>query len=337
MLYTLFNKQKKLDCPIVLKQKTATFDDIKLHAELRQRLKESTIIKNLRYARFMERHKISIDFNNLNYTQFIRHMDYRERVENATPDALKHEWKSMRMFLKAYCIDNWSYRAPPAPKPPMRILPFPETVHKFFHFKYSKDNYETKLYQYLFFFGFLVGVRPPSEIVELKIEDVYLDDNGRSYLIVTEPKKYKSKRVVVPEKQIILSRTSKSLKNYIDFWRIKVENQYSDNALFLRPDGRPFSKEYLSRKLSMNGKKIWPYFRPYDMRHWCAVARLIKTKIESKYFDTYHVRNWLGHEKPGTTEDYIRYAEQYYREYPVDWILHAVKARNSLKYFITSI
>ena len=141
ILRQLFKKEKKLDCPIVLDQKTATFEDIALHAELRQRLKSTTIEKTLRYARFMQRHKIPIDFNNLNYTQFIRHMDYRERIEKATPDALKHEWKSMKMILKAYNIDNWSYRPPSAPKPAMRILPFPETVHKFFNYIYSTNRY----------------------------------------------------------------------------------------------------------------------------------------------------------------------------------------------------
>jgi len=82
MLKQLFrNKEKKMECPIVLNQKTATFREIALHVELRQRLKSTTIEKIIRYARFMQRHTISIDFNNLNYTQFIRHMDYRERVK----------------------------------------------------------------------------------------------------------------------------------------------------------------------------------------------------------------------------------------------------------------
>jgi integrase len=79
--------------------------------------------------------------------------------------------------------------------------------------------------------------------------------------------------------------------------------------------------------MSKYGKQIWSHFRPYDMRHWCAVARLIRTKIESKYFDTYQVKNWLGHDKQGTTEDYIRYAEQYYRQHPVDWISYAIRNR----------
>jgi len=328
MIKDFFKKDKKLEVPMILNQKTATMEDIEKHAILRQRLKNTTVQKYIRHARFMQRHKIPVEFNNLDYTDFIRHMDYRERVEKASPDALKNDWKVMKMFLRSYNINNWSYRPPPGPKPAMRILPFPEIVNKFFTYKYSKNRYENKLYQYLFHFGFLIGLRTPSEILELKTTDVYFEDFGRSYLIITEPKKYKSKRVVVPRKTIMTSQRQKSLKNYIDCWRPKVENQYSGDALFLRPDGTPFNESYLRRKLSQHGKKIWPHFKPSDMRHWCAVARLISTKVKSRYYDTYHVRTWLGHEKPSTTYDYIKYAEQYYRQLPVDWIAHAIRKRN---------
>lgn len=128
-------ENKKLDYPIHLDPKDATFNDVAIHADLRQRLKKSTIEKNLRYARFMQRHEIPIDFSNPDYTQFIRHMDYREKVEKATPEALKHEWRAMKVFLRAYKINDWSYRPPPCPKPAMRILPFPEVVNKFFNYK----------------------------------------------------------------------------------------------------------------------------------------------------------------------------------------------------------
>ena len=43
-------------------------------------------------------------------------------------------------------------------------------------------------------------------------------------------------------------------------------------------------------------------------------------KKETGKFDTYTVRNWLGHERIQTTENYIRDAEQYYNQLPVDWI-----------------
>jgi len=317
----------RCDCPIYLNSQTATFYDVAAHAQLRQRLQIGTIEKHLRYARFMETHPVSVDFRKPSYENFLRHMDYREQIEHATPCALEHEWKAMQMFLRAYGIPKWDYKPPSKPQSHKRILPYPETVHKFFTYKYATSKYENALYQYLFFFGFLVGVRIPSEIIELKVSDVKFETKQRGYLVITETKKHRSQRTIIPEKAILYSKVHKSLKNWIDHWRPRVANQYSGDALFLQPDGRPFTVRHLGHKLSYHGKKVWKDFAPYDMRHWCAVARLIKTKYETKNFDCYQVKNWLGHERMATTEGYIRYAEQYYRELPVDWISCALKSQ----------
>ena len=126
----------------------------------------------------------------------------------------------------------------------------------------------------------------------------------------------------------MISKVHKSFKNWLDHWRPKVENQYSGDALYLWPSGKPVTVRVLGQKLSKHGKEIWSYFQPYDMRHWCAVARLIKTKVETGRFDTYMVKNWLGHERINTTENYIRYAEQYYRQLPEDWIALALKPKS---------
>ena len=111
-------------------------------------------------------------------------------------------------------------------------------------------------------------------------------------------------------------------------WRPKVVNQHSGDALFLQPDGKPFTVRHLGHKLSEHGKKIWKNFTPYDMRHWCAVARLIRAKCETGEWDCYTVKNWLGHETMSTTEGYIKYAEQYYKSLSVDWISCALKSPN---------
>lgn len=75
---TDIKKLNRLECPIKLNPKEASFNDIAIHGILRQRLSESTVIKNLRYARFMEIHPIPVDFRNPDYENFIRHTDYRE-------------------------------------------------------------------------------------------------------------------------------------------------------------------------------------------------------------------------------------------------------------------
>jgi hypothetical protein len=61
------------------------------------------------------------------------------------------------------------------------------------------------------------------------------------------------------------------------------------------------------------------------MRHWCAVARLIKTKVENKNFDIFQVQKWLGHEQSTTTQIYVSQATDYYNHLPEDWISLALK------------
>lgn len=99
----------------------------------------------------------------------------------------------------------------------------------------------------------------------------------------------------------------------------------SGNALYLQPSGKPFTVNHLGHRLSKTGKKVFPNFRPYDARHWCAVARLIQTKIPAGHYDCYTVKSWLGHEKIATTEGYIQHAENYYKRAPFDWISHTLK------------
>ena len=295
-------------------------DAVKEHAKRWQRLSDSTIKHRLRYARFMANHPIfPINFFHLSYEQFIAHMRYREEIEKADHDALKHELQTIKMFLRAYGIDErtWFYKLPPKGKSKKRVIPLPSIVYKIINAKYSKDSYENALYQYIFAHSFWIGWRVPSEIINMKIDDVDID-GGCIY--ITETKKHESVRQVYPDSVIIKGRTRKSFKNWIDHWRPKVENQYSGDALYLQPSGKPFTNDSLRLKLSEKGKQVWKFYQPYVSRHWNAVAMLIRTKLETGNFDVYTVRNWLGHEEISTTMEYIRYAEQFYRIAKYDWI-----------------
>jgi len=320
----------RMDCPLQLNPQTATFNDIAIHALLRQRLKPSTIEKHLRYARFMETHIIPVDFRNPSFENFLRHMDYREQIEQATPNALIHQWKAMQTFLKAYGIPfgegtGWNYRPPSAQQPRKRILPLPETVNQFFHHTYAEDPYENALYQYLFYHSFLIGWRVPSEIITMKVSDIHLD-SPKPHIMITEPKKHNRTRLLYNiEPAILTSSIHKSFKNWIEHWRPKVANQNSGDALYLQSDGKPFTTRHLGHNLSKHGKQIWKEFRPYDMQHWCAVARLIKTKVETKNFDIFEVQKWLGHEESATTHIYVSQATDYYNHLPVEWISLALK------------
>lgn len=314
----------RLDCPITLNPQQASFDDVAIHAILRQRLSTSTVDKRLRYARFMENHPVPIDFRHPTYKNFIRHMDYREQIEQAGQSALSHEWKTMKTFLKAYGIPltDWNYRPPACPKAKARIVPLPELVHKMIHYKYSKDEYVNALIQYTLLHCFMIGWRNPSETCVMTVDDVKIEEG---ILIIREPKKYDSTRVIIPNKALMRGKTRKSFKNWIEKWRSKVENQHSGNALHLQPDGYPLQIQRFRMFMTRKVRPVFPEYQPYVSRYWCAIAKLINTKLETKRFDIYDVRDWLGHTKIETTMAYVRDAKQYMQHAPYDWFKYIMK------------
>jgi hypothetical protein len=159
----------------------------------------------------------------------------------------------------------------------------------------------------------------------MKTNDVIFNSNGTATVIITEQKKHMSQRTIVVRKEIATSKRHKSLKNWVDIWRPRIENQYSKDYLFIQPSGKPWTIRHLGHVLSTLGKQVFPYFHPYDMRHWGAIAWLIHTKHQNKSYDPYWVRNWLGHENIETTMKYLRFADQYYLACPVDWINRVLK------------
>jgi len=225
------------------------------------------------------------------------------------------------MLLIGIDVNLWGYIPPSPPKPKVKIIPLPNTVYQMIQYKYSKNLYKNVLVQYILMHGFLIGWRP-SELVIQKASDVFLDDG---YIIITESKKNGQPRQIFPEKEMMINPRRKSLKNWIDHWRPKVANQYSNDYLYLQPNGKPFTVDYLRKYINKQVKPVWNYYHPYVMRHWCAVARLIKSKVDTKKWDIWDVKEWLGHDKVGTTEDYVRFAKRYYRNEPYDWIKAILK------------
>ncbi|RLF39779.1 MAG: hypothetical protein DRN12_06500, partial [Thermoplasmata archaeon] len=313
----------RLNLPVTLDPATSTFDDVALHGFLRQRLGWSTIERNLRYARFMETHPCPVDFRHPTYENFIRHMDYREQVEGCGWGALKHEYQAMTMFLRAWGINpkSWPYRPPKQPLYQVRFIPNPDQVHKMIHLKYSDEPYRNALCRYLITHNFLIGWRFPSEPSVMKVTDVDIDSG---IMIVKQPKLHNATKML-DISEIADRHNIFSFKNWIDKWRCKVQNQYSGDALYLKPDGRPFDnpehlRVFLQRYAVPKMKQVFPKQYNYLSRHWCAVARLIRSKIETGKFDEFAVSQWLGHTKIETTMNYIQDADFYYRKYNYDWI-----------------
>lgn len=160
------------------------------------------------------------------------------------------------MFLTVYGIKKWDYKPQSFPLYRAKIVPFPEQINKFLGMQYSKDKYENALIQYILTHNFIVGWRVPSEVIAMKINDVHLEGKGRGYIKITEPKKHYSTRKFIPV-EIMEDRHKKSFKNWIDHWRPKVENQYSGDVLYLKPDGKPFeNKDQLRAFLERKAKPI---------------------------------------------------------------------------------
>jgi len=308
---------KRTEFPIFLDPKIASFKDVAIHAKIRQYLSDSTIEKNLRYARFMETHPCPVDFRNLMPESFLRHIDYRLEMEHppATPNAIKHEKKAILMFLRAYnqYSDQWKklVKTPPVYENEDNIeVPFPSIVNELYHATYSNNKYENILLQTIVFLGFNFGMRPPSEICNLDLDDIIINKDGTGYIRIHEDKKRGKQRIIIPfNKNILSSKVFKTPKNYIDNWRKKVATKDSENALFLQPNGTRITGKYLRDHITPTGKKIaGPYFHLYTMRHTCATYLYEYTK------ELEIVRRRLGHKKPSTTIVYIHIADSIKRQ-----------------------
>jgi len=110
-------------------------------------------------------------------------------------------------------------------------------------------------------------------------------------MIITETKKHNQLRQIFPEQAILINPGRKSLKNWIDKWRPKVENQYSKDHLYLQPNGRPYTVNYLRKQITPLVKEVR---KPYSLLHnetlVCATARLIKSKVETDNWDIWGVK-----------------------------------------------
>ncbi len=309
-LQSLLTNIRRTDVPYFLDPRTATFNDVAVHAHVRQELGLSTIEKHLRYARMMETHVCPINFRDLKPEDFLRHMDYRIEHEGASPNALYHEKKAVLMFLKAFrqYTEDWDkyvktprIRASEAHRDV--VIPLPSIVNRLYHAEYSTDPYENALLQSVVFFGFNYGPRPPSEICNLDVNDLVINPDGTGYVILTEDKKHGKNRRVYPWDPVVLSsRVYRTPKNYRDTWRpLAYDDARSGNALFLEPNGRRVTGAYLRRHIAPVFKETMQDHDTilYDMRHTYATYLYDRTK------DIKKVALSLGHVKTQNVDHYV--------------------------------
>jgi len=297
---------------------------------------EKTIIDRIRHARSMQNHPVYpvnwLKFEPeqiLNQLIYRKNTEYKERAEqtgNPTygTTQLHNLWKTVNMFAKAYGIDKsfWGWNPPTVPEPQVKIVPRPETVNRLMHTWYTNDRFENALIRTLLTVGFHIGVRP-EELITIKVDDIKLDDG---YIFIREQKKKFRERQVWIDDAVLNSRRQNSLRNWVEIWRPKRANENSGRSLFIQKNGNPFpSEDALRMYLSPFVKPVWSDFKPKIMRDWSAIARLIRTKEETKKWDIRTVKHDLGHKNEETTEEYVRFAENYYRRDPYDWLRAVLK------------
>lgn len=284
------------------------------------RRKQSTIHNYINDLKRMTNDDITpVDLLHPNPAQIIAYLDIHEDKKH--PYKTIDPWKAINALYKMCGIDTklWGYIPPSVPRAKVRIIPLPTQVKKLINHKYTTDKKTNEAITKLLNIGFLLGIRP-QEYPIIKIEDIYIEEG---YLIITEPKKHMQRRQIFPEKDLMKNDRRKSIKN-----QIKLKNKINQKSpyLFIQPNnGRPWTTNYLRKWLTGYVKPVMPDFSMYTMRHWCAIARLIQTKVETGKFDVYHVKEWLGQDDIKSTMHYVRFAEKYYRLAPYDWVRALLK------------
>jgi len=322
----------RLEIPITLTPRQATFDDIAIHMIYRQRLSQRYTERLLETAQNMTKHIIPVDLEKPDFLNFMQHMDYCEQIEQVSPCMLKRQWTIMQHILTAYGIPYgkgtiWNYRPPSIPPPKPRYIPLPDEMHKILHYKYSKDKLKNACLHYPLMHSVIFGWRNPSEMCLLKTTDIDFDNGS---VIITEKKKhYKQRKLITKYQQILAHPRLKSLKNWIDIWRTKITTQHSKDYLYIRwTDGKPIGEMQFTRLIEYYVQPVFPKFQLYSTRHFCATATLIREYLDTGHWNKNLVKNWLGHENDNTTDTYIRYAEQYLHKAGYDWFKRILKNHN---------
>lgn len=307
----------RVDVPIFLDPKKATWLDVAYHAVARQNLSPTTIEKHLRTARFMVNHKQSVDFRELTVESVVKHFDYRITFENATRDALRHERDAVYMFLRAFkqFTKEWrEYLILPKKKGKLKnpFVLFPKTLNKLYHVKYGRTEYENILCQTIVFAIANIGMRPPSEIINLNVEDIVVNNDGTGYIWIKEKKKGGIERQYIPfDKKVLSSKVYRTPFNYKKTWRsLKANDKSIDKngeALFIQSNGRRVTGKYLRDHIVKVGKQICrdKRFKLYSLRHTFATYYYDWTK------DIKKVARVLGHSKTDSVDFYINIADDF--------------------------
>ncbi len=241
------------------------------------------------------------------------HVAWR-KAQGQSAHTLNLYWCSLKALLEFLSQKTgepirWTSLERSFPTDPVRPrLPPDKLVPEFWHHDYFPGRpVKTKLAQYLFRFGFLTGVRPPSELAVLDVQDIDLEART---IRVEQPKKGGAENIREDEpKHLLTAPTEKSLRNWLTHWRPKLDPE--TDALFPRWDGtswvNPDASDPYDRLrgfLKRAGTKVWPGYFPYVMRHWYATQLMVQTNLNA-----YAVADRLGDTTATIEKHYVNPAK----------------------------
>lgn len=314
------------------KWKDWTWQELRRYLRVIKGYSKETVRKRICYLKFLER-----DFNfNLHahpdviYEQFLDFVEWKRDAEGDSAENSIRLAKNAIQALFDFFGVRHQYNFPKTRtiEPDIPIYS-DEVAYKIIHGEYSKDPAVNATYQHIFHYCHFVGVRVPSELWAMKVDDI--DFEQRKIRIYQQ--KVRKYRVVYVEPFIITSRVDKSLLNYYLHWRPKLEDAKSKDYFWLNQHGEPFTPDGLRQRLGRYGKKYYSRFYPYLMRHWCATYRLIQSYKRTGIFDIMGVNLFMGHKKIEQTMKYVHIAEKILQEYHKEPKIGRLRIRRGKKNF----
>jgi integrase len=166
---------------------------------------------------------------------FLRYVVYRETVDDTNRGAPANDHKAFRTLCDLVGIDR--DKLPVVPTPPAREprdIPRPRTSTSCStpaSCPAGAATPENQLLRYVLAFSFAFGVRTPSEVVTMSVDDLHFDTGE---ITITEPKKSgRRRRLLVDPRGLLGASNTMSLSNWLT-WRDKIDPD--TDQLFPRMD-----------------------------------------------------------------------------------------------------
>ena len=291
------------------KWKTWTWAELRRYAVVMKGLSKETWEKRQRYLKHLEE-KYGFDLHSHPDEIYMRFQNYveKKRMElgGQAENAIRFAKNAIQLLFEYLGVKH-QYPWPKSKRQePEIVIPPDDVIYNLIHGHHVKDPLLNKEFQYMFHMASIIGPRVPAEIALMKTDGV---DFESCTLRFWQPKVRRWRTVFAP-RFLMLSPVDKSLKNWIEIWRPRLEDARSGNFLWLNAYGEPFDIRYLGRKITQIGKKYWLPFHGYLLRHYAATRYLIESYRRTGVFDVMGLKIYMDHDKIENTLRYVHLAKK---------------------------